>query len=227
MAEITACRSCGAAGLEHVLDLGRTPLADRLVTQAGLAGPEPRYPLAVAFCPACGLVQIRETVPPEVLFCEDYPYFSSFSDALLRHSRANALELIAERGLGPTSLAVELASNDGYLLKNYVEQGIPVLDEASPMPAGEEIGKQSGTSATHMQVAGGRGGETGSDGHGNPGTDGEGGHSSKSPGGGGFEGGSGGVWRGCRPQGCGRQAYREVFTTAPARRHPTRNKRGP
>jgi len=143
MAEITACRSCGAAGLEPVLDLGRTPLADRLVTQAGLAGPEPRYPLAVAFCPACGLVQIRETVPPEVLFCEDYPYFSSFSDALLRHSRANALELIAERGLGPTSLAVELASNDGYLLKNYVEQGIPVLgiDPAEgPAREAEKIG---------------------------------------------------------------------------------------
>ena len=143
MAEISACRSCGATHLEPVLDLGLTPLADRLVTQEGLATPEPRYSLVVAFCPACALVQITETVPPEVLFCEDYPYFSSFSDALLRHSRDNVLELITERGLGADSLAVELASNDGYLLKNYREQGIPVLgiDPAEgPAREAEKIG---------------------------------------------------------------------------------------
>jgi len=143
MAEIEACRSCGHPDLEPVLDLGSTPLADRLVTGSQLGGLEPTYPLAVAFCPECGLMQIRETVPPEVLFCEDYPYFSSFSDALLRHSRENVLELIEERGLGPTSLAVELASNDGYLLKNYVERGIPVLgiDPAEgPAREAEKIG---------------------------------------------------------------------------------------
>jgi len=143
MAEIEACRSCGHPDLEPVLDLGSTPLADRLVTGSQLGGLEPTYPLAVAFCPECGLMQIRETVPPEVLFCEDYPYFSSFSDALLRHSRENVLEMIEERGLGPTSLAVELASNDGYLLKNYVERGIPVLgiDPAEgPAREAEKIG---------------------------------------------------------------------------------------
>jgi len=127
MPEINTCRSCGSERLEPVLDLGSTPLADRLIAQAQLGESEPTYPLAVVFCPDCGLVQIRETVPPEVLFCEDYPYFSSFSDALLRHSRANVLELVADRALSPDSLAVELASNDGYLLKNYLEQGIPVL----------------------------------------------------------------------------------------------------
>lgn len=127
MATGTTCRSCGHAGLEPVLDLGRTPLADRLLTATQLTEPEPVYPLQVAFCPQCSLLQILETVPPEVLFCEDYPYYSSFSDALLRHSRENVLDLIARRGLGPQSLAVELASNDGYLLRNYVEAGIPVL----------------------------------------------------------------------------------------------------
>ena len=127
MARIEACRSCGHSDLEPILDLGETPLADRLVTESRLGEPEPRYPLAVVFCPDCGLVQISETVPPEVLFCEDYPYFSSVSDALLRHSRDNVLELIAARRLGANSLAVELASNDGYLLKNYLERGIPVL----------------------------------------------------------------------------------------------------
>ncbi len=143
MAAIQNCRSCGASHLEPVLDLGRTPLADRLVTEAQLSESEPTYPLAVVFCPACGLVQIRETVPPEVLFCADYPYFSSFSDALLRHSRDNVIELIARRRLSTNSLAVELASNDGYLLKNYLEQGIPVLgiDPADgPAREAEKIG---------------------------------------------------------------------------------------
>jgi SAM-dependent methyltransferase len=127
MATTMICRSCGHAGLESVLDLGRTALADRLLTAEQLGEPEPQYPLVVVFCPQCSLLQILETVPPEVLFCEDYPYYSSFSDALLRHSRDNALDVIARRELGPGSLAVELASNDGYLLKNYVEVGIPVL----------------------------------------------------------------------------------------------------
>lgn len=143
MATATICRSCGHAGLDPVLDLGRTPLADRLVTAAQLGEPEPRYPLQVAFCPQCSLLQILETVPPEVLFCEDYPYYSSFSDALLRHSRDNVLDLIARRKLGPGSLAVELASNDGYLLKNYVEAGIAVLgiDPAEgPARAAEKVG---------------------------------------------------------------------------------------
>jgi SAM-dependent methyltransferase len=113
-------------------------LADRLVSERDLAAPEPRFPLEVAFCPACRLVQILETVPPEVLFCDDYPYYSSFSPYLLEHSRANVKELIRDRGLGPRSLVVELASNDGYLLKNYVEENIPVLGiDPAEGPAGK------------------------------------------------------------------------------------------
>jgi SAM-dependent methyltransferase len=72
-------------------------------------------------------VQVLETVPPEFLFGERYLYFSSFSKALLDHSRANALDLIDRLKLGAGSLVVELASNDGYLLKNFVEKGVPVL----------------------------------------------------------------------------------------------------
>lgn len=121
------CRSCGRGGLQLFLDLGVTPLADRLLAPEQLEQPELTFPLQVAFCPHCALMQILETVPPETLFCEDYPYYSSFSDALLRHSRENVLNLIARRGLGTGSFVVELASNDGYLLRNYVEHGIPVL----------------------------------------------------------------------------------------------------
>ena len=109
-----------------VLDLGKTPLANRLLDEAGRARPEPTFPLAVVFCPACSLVQITETVSPEVLFGE-YAYFSSFSDGMLRHARAHVDELMTARKLGPDSLVVEVASNDGYLLKNFVAKGVPVL----------------------------------------------------------------------------------------------------
>jgi SAM-dependent methyltransferase len=140
MPKITACRSCGGTSLEEVLDLGSTPLADRLLTEQQLQEHEPTFPLEVGFCPDCGLMQILETVDPSVLFCEDYPYFSSFSDALLRHSRENVLDLIQRRGVGPDSLVVELASNDGYLLKNYVEKGIPVLGiDPAEGPAREAV----------------------------------------------------------------------------------------
>lgn len=124
---LNACRSCGETRLDPILDLGTTPLADRLLRNDQLEEPEPAFPLEVVFCPRCTLVQIRETVAPEVLFAPDYPYFSSFSTSLLEHSRRNVEELIRMRGLGPDSFVVELASNDGYLLSNYVAAGIPVL----------------------------------------------------------------------------------------------------
>jgi hypothetical protein len=103
-----------------------TPLANSLVAPEMLDRPEPTYPLDLAFCAACSLVQITETVPPEVLF-RDYVYFSSFSDTMLRHASALAEELVAERGLGADSLVVEAASNDGYLLKVYRALGVGVL----------------------------------------------------------------------------------------------------
>jgi SAM-dependent methyltransferase len=123
----SACRSCGAESLDAVLSLGSTPLADRLVPPDDLDTPDVTAPLDVAFCSSCALVQIRATVRPEVLFGRDYPYYSSVSDALLEHSREHADELITTRRLGPESLVVELASNDGYMLTNFVERGIPVL----------------------------------------------------------------------------------------------------
>lgn len=135
-----ACRSCGQTGLQMFLDLGVTPLADRLLMQKQLHEPEPMFPLQVAFCPHCTLMQILETVPPEVLFGADYPYYSSFSDALLCHSRDNVLGVIARQGLDKSSFVVELASNDGYLLRNYVERGISVLGiDPADGPAREAV----------------------------------------------------------------------------------------
>src|SRR5690348_7787127 len=121
------CRSCGSENLEVFLSLGDMPLSDGLLAADDLAAQEPRYPLDVAFCPDCALVQILETVPPERLFGADYSYFSSFTDALLQHSAANVAARIAERRLDANSLVVELASNDGYLLQYYLARGIPVL----------------------------------------------------------------------------------------------------
>ena len=126
-----------------VLDLGLMPLSDGLLTEQQLAEHEPKYPLEFVFCPACSLVQILETVPPEKLFCEDYPYFSSFSDALLEHSRRNVLSLIKSRNLDGGSFVVELASNDGYLLKNYVEAGIGCLG-IDPADGPAEVANKAG-----------------------------------------------------------------------------------
>jgi SAM-dependent methyltransferase len=125
--KLPSCRLCGHSELHTILAFGETPLADRLLTTEQLDKPELTATLDLAFCPHCSLVQITESVSPEILFCEDYPYFSSVSPALLEHSRQNAEELIHDRNLGSSSLVVELASNDGYMLKNFVENGIPVL----------------------------------------------------------------------------------------------------
>ncbi len=120
------CRSCGSQPLTSVLDLGRTPLANRLLRCEEIGQVEPRYPLELAFCTDCSLLQITETVEPEVLF-RDYVYFSSFSDALLAHAKELAEKTVAQQELGPTSLVVEAASNDGYLLQYFRDKGIPVL----------------------------------------------------------------------------------------------------
>ena len=127
MSDVAQCRSCGSGDLHPFLSLGKTPLADALVKPGFDFKLEERFPLDVAFCAECSLVQLLEEVPADKMFVDNYLYFSSFSDELLRHSRENVLRLIAERQLGPSSLVVEIASNDGYLLKNFAEFAIPVL----------------------------------------------------------------------------------------------------
>ncbi|MFQ1701368.1 methyltransferase domain-containing protein [Loktanella agnita] len=126
-----------------IIDLGLMPRSDGLLDDAALARQESLVPLRLGFCPACTLVQLLETRPAEEMFGDDYVYFSSFSDDLLAHSRANATELIANRDLGADSLVVEIASNDGYMLKNFKDAGVPVLgvDPArQPATAAQEKG---------------------------------------------------------------------------------------
>ncbi|MEM6656499.1 MAG: NAD-dependent epimerase/dehydratase family protein [Pseudomonadota bacterium] len=137
------CISCGHKGLQPILDLGLMPRSDGLLEESGLAHKESLVPLRLGYCPECTLVQLLETRPPEEMFGDDYVYFSSYSEDLLKHSRENALELIAKRKLGPGNLVVEIASNDGYMLQNFKDEGIQVLgiDPASqPATAAREKG---------------------------------------------------------------------------------------
>lgn len=126
MSELKNCRSCGSDQILKFLSLGSTPLANSLLSQDQLSKPEPVYPLELAFCSSCSLVQLIETVPPQELF-SDYLYFSSFSTAMVDHSREIVERLVLKRQLTGNSLAVEIASNDGYLLQWYQKSGIPVL----------------------------------------------------------------------------------------------------
>lgn len=137
------CLSCGNSDLDLVISFGYTPLADNLLTKDQLELPEYTAPLDLAFCPHCSLVQITEKVPPEILFCQDYPYFSSVSASLLKHFGDSAKNLIKTRNLDANSLVVEAASNDGYMLKNFLDAGIPVLG-IDPASGPAETAQQAG-----------------------------------------------------------------------------------
>jgi SAM-dependent methyltransferase len=120
-----------------------TPIADLLIPEDRLDRPDPVAPLDVVFCPRCALLQVKEVVPPETIFVGDYPYFSSLSGSVLEHYGTSARRIIEERRLGRDDLVLEIASNDGYMLKNFAEHGIPVLgiDPAKgPAEAAERTG---------------------------------------------------------------------------------------
>lgn len=118
------CRSCGSDQGSLILDLGQQPLANNLLRPEDLEKLEPRFPLRLAVCQSCWLLQILDLVPPVDLFSE-YLYFSSFSDAMVRHAREATERYIAEFALNESSWVVEIASNDGYLLKNFNQHRIP------------------------------------------------------------------------------------------------------
>ena len=120
------CRVCDAALEQTFVDLGMSPLCESFLTPEQLDSMEPYYPLHARVCGECFLVQLGQYVTPERIF-EEYAYFSSYSTSWVAHAKAYC-EMIADRlGLGPDSLVVELASNDGYLLQHFLPLGIPVL----------------------------------------------------------------------------------------------------
>ena len=122
----TGCRSCGATLGRTVFDLGLVALANAYPATEEQCRNEQRYPLKVCLCEQCWLLQLEESIPPCQLF-SDYAYFSSYSDTWMSHARQFAAESQDRWHLGNQSLVVEVASNDGYLLRHFVDLGIPVL----------------------------------------------------------------------------------------------------
>src|SRR5690349_21102733 len=122
----SACRFCGTALVDTFCDLGMSPLCESFLPADKINHMEPFYPLHTWVCRKCFLVQLEEYVNPEHIFTE-YAYFSSFSTAWLKHAEDYTAMITDRLGLGPKSLVVELASNDGYLLQYFVKRGIPAL----------------------------------------------------------------------------------------------------
>jgi SAM-dependent methyltransferase len=123
---VSACRACGGRLAVTMADLGLQPASNAFLENPAAFQHEKRYPLRAKVCEICKLVQLDYDVAPQELF-GNYVYFSSYSDDWLAHAKAYC-EMARKRfALGPSSLVVELASNDGYLLKNFLGMGIPVL----------------------------------------------------------------------------------------------------
>ncbi|MDC8447763.1 MAG: class I SAM-dependent methyltransferase [Nitrospira sp.] len=142
------CRSCGAMLERTFVDLGMSPLANSYIKPDHLNRMEPFYPLHVYVCEKCLLVQLQQFSTPSDIF-SDYAYFSSFSDSWLAHAKTYVDMIVGRFSLNRSSKVVEIASNDGYLLKNFVLRGIPVLgvEPASNIAA---VAKRKGI---HTKVA--------------------------------------------------------------------------
>jgi hypothetical protein len=121
------CRHCASELIHTFLDLGFAPLSNAYLTKSDLSKPEKYYPLKVKVCDQCWLVQTEDYAQANELFDSEYAYFSSTSSGWLEHARKYAEQMICDLRLNKDSLVVEVASNDGYLLKNFVERGIPCL----------------------------------------------------------------------------------------------------
>jgi SAM-dependent methyltransferase len=123
---LARCRFCGDPLRLTVIDLGMSPLCERFLDANEIRQMEPFYPLQVFACGRCYLVQLEAFVSPEEIFSE-YAYFSSYSTSWIEHARTYVGEIQRRLALGPDDLVVELASNDGYLLRHFVGTGIPIL----------------------------------------------------------------------------------------------------
>lgn len=130
------CRLCGADALTSVVDLGATPPCERFLRADQLDDPETTYPLHLRLCRQCMLLQIPALITPEDTFTE-YAYFSSYADTWVEHAKRFVTSAVERLGLDETSMVVEVASNDGYLLQHVVEQGIPCVGIEPSVNVGE------------------------------------------------------------------------------------------
>jgi SAM-dependent methyltransferase len=137
------CRHCGVPLTHTFLDLGHAPPSNAYLTAEDLSRPETYYPLRVKVCDQCWLVQTEDYADADKLFSSDYAYFSSTSSSWLAHAKAYAENIVGELDLDDSSFVIEVASNDGYLLKNFVAAGIPCLGiepTDSTATAAEQLG---------------------------------------------------------------------------------------
>lgn len=123
---VFSCASCGAPVTDTFIDLGSMPSANAFLDEAGLGRPEPRWPLRAAICAQCYLVQLDHHADPHALF-DSYVYFSSFADSWVEHAKRYAASVSQRFSLGASSRVVEVASNDGYMLRHFKAAGIPAL----------------------------------------------------------------------------------------------------
>jgi len=121
------CRHCGTPLTHTFLDLGFAPPSNAYLTKKDLSKPEKYYPLNIKVCDQCWLVQTEDYAQADELFSPDYAYFSSTSSGWLKHAKQYSQQMTKMLNLNRDSHVIEVASNDGYLLKNFVEAGIPCL----------------------------------------------------------------------------------------------------
>jgi len=137
------CRHCGTPLTHTFLDLGFAPPSNAYLTKVDLAKPEKYYPLKIRVCDQCWLVQTEDYAEADELFSPNYAYFSSTSSGWLAHAARYAETIIRDLFLDQNSMVIEVASNDGYLLKNFVDAGIPCLG-VEPTDSTSEAAEQLG-----------------------------------------------------------------------------------
>jgi SAM-dependent methyltransferase len=121
------CKACDVSIVNPVFDLGNTAIANNLISKSKLNNVEKTYPLVLYVCPKCFLVQTEQYLDGGEIFDEDYVYFSSYSEHWLLHAKKYTESIIEKLDLNKSSFVIEVASNDGYLLKNFVDLGIDCL----------------------------------------------------------------------------------------------------
>ena len=124
---LKCCRVCRGNNFTPYLDLGFTPAADSFIRKQGLRQPESHYPLEVLLCNDCGISQLGYTVPPDILYQQDYPYESSTTKAGRKHFFGFAEKVVKKFNFDKEDLAIDIGSNVGVLLAGFREQGCKIL----------------------------------------------------------------------------------------------------
>ncbi len=137
------CRHCAAPLHDVFVDLGAAPPSNAFLRQQDLDKPEMHFPLKVYTCAICHLVQVDEVQRHDALFSNDYVYFSSVSTSWLAHARHYVEQVVPRLNLGPKSLVMEVASNDGYLLQYFQERNIPCVG-IEPTASTAQVARQKG-----------------------------------------------------------------------------------